>query len=197
MNLYKLKNKDIQKSTEVLTKAFYNYPTFKYILGEKHNQNNMQLVFRFLIKYAILYGEAYASSPEIEGIILFSDYEDYNFNFFRSLRSGGLSLFKLGSGVGKRFDEYEKFSLKIHENLLKEPHQYVILLGVDPEKHGQGFGNKLLLSILNVTEEKGQCCYLETNNDQNVAFYKRFGFRVISEDVAPGNIKQFAMLKDF
>lgn len=198
MNLYELRKKDIQKSAEVLAKAFYDYPTFNYIFGDNPNQEHIELVFRFIIKFALLYGKAYASSPQIEGIILFSEFKEYNFSFFRSLRSGGLSLLKLGSDVGKRFAHYNQFCSKIHNELIKEPHYYVILNGVDPEQQNQGIGGKLLRSMLRIAKEKNQPCYLETHGNEKVDFYKKFGFRVVSEDVIPDtDILQFAMIKKF
>lgn len=197
MDLYELKKKDIQKSAEVLAKAFYEYPTFKYIFEDNSDQEHIKLVFSFIIKYVLLYGKAYASSPQLEGIILFSEFKEYDFSFFRSLRSGGLSLFKLGSDVGKRFANYNQFCTKIHNELVTEPHQYVILNGVDPEQQNQGIGGKLMRSMLRIAKEKNQPCYLETHGNKKVDFYKKFGFRVISEDVIPDtDILQFAMLKE-
>ena len=194
--LYKLKQKDIRKSSEIAAKAFYHYPMFTYILGRKLSDETLKVVGRFIIKYAVLFGEAYATSPEIEGIILFSDSRDYNFSLFRSLRCGALSLAKLGAEAGKRFNDFNTFCHKVHEESIKEPHQYIILLGVDPQKQGQGFGSKMLLPVLKIAEEKKQSCYLETHDEKNVEIYKRFGFEVVSQDVIPGtDIIQYAMLK--
>lgn len=196
-SLYKLEKKDINKGAEILAKAFYDYPMFKHILGEKHNTENMKTVLKFFIKYSVLYGEAYANSSEIEGIILFTDFKDYKFNMIRTLRSGALSLAKLGQGAGKRFNEFDGFSLKKHKESIKDSHQYLILVGVDPEKQGQGFGSKLIRPMLKIAEEKGQPCYLETHSYENVAIYKKYGFEVVSEDIVPGtDITQICMLKD-
>lgn len=196
MELYKIKKNNIQKSSEVLAKAFSKYPTFQYIFGEKPKQKHTSLVFRFIVTYSYLYGQAYASSPQLEGIILFSDYKHYSFSFLRSLRAGGLSLYKLGSDVGKRFANYNQFCKNIHDTLIKQPHQYVFLNGVDPEKQNQGIGKKLMCCMLDITTEKNQPCYLETHGAANVDFYKKFGFTVLSKDVIPDtDIVQYAMLK--
>ncbi|WP_408956272.1 GNAT family N-acetyltransferase [Natroniella sp. ANB-PHB2] len=194
--LYKLEKKDLDQGAEVLVKSFYDYPMFKYILGEKYNEENAKAVFKFLVKYAILYGEAYASSSEVEGVILFSDYKDYNFTLFRSLRAGALSLFKLGTDAGKKFEQFDQFCSKIHERIIKEPHQYLILLGVAPKNQGQGIGSKLMLPFLKVAERKDHPCYLETHKFENIAIYKSYGFEVVSEDMVPGtDIVQWSMLK--
>ena len=195
-DLYKLEKKDIYRSTEIVSKAFLNYPIHKHIFGDKHNMENVKLFSKFLIKYTVLYGDAYASSPDFEGIILFSESNEYNMNFYRSLRCGILSLMKLGKEAGNRFIVYDDFSLKMRKKNISEPHIYLMLMGVAPERQQQGIGSKMLLWVMKAAEEKGQPCYLETHDAINVAIYKKLGFEVVSEDVVPGsNIVQFCMIK--
>lgn len=194
--LQKLEKRDLNKSAKIAARAFYDYPMFKYILGEKHSEDNIKIILKFVIKYCILYGEAYTSSPEMEGIILFSDYNDYNFSLIRSLRSGVLSLLKLGVDTGKRFSDYKQLCQEIHNSCIKEPHQYIIMLCVDPEYQGQGYGKKLLLPVLKAVEKIGKPCYLETHSPENVVIYKKYGFKVFSEDKLPGtDIVHWSMIK--
>lgn len=196
-DLYRLGKQDIDKSVECMAKAFCDYPLFQQILAEKLSHENIKIFLKFLITYSVLYAEAYAYSRENEGIVLFTDFKNYKFNLIRSIRSGILSLMKIGAEEGKRFNEFDRFTLDIHKRLMKENHQYIILIGVDPDKQGLGYGYKLMLPVLKLAEEKGQSCYLETHGEKNVSFYKNLGFRVISEDVLPDtNIIQFAMVKD-
>jgi ribosomal protein S18 acetylase RimI-like enzyme len=196
-NLYRLGKQDIDKCTETMAKAFYDYPMFQHILADKLNHDNIKTFLKFLITYSILYAESYAYSKEKEGIILFTDFKNYKFNMIRSIKSGILPLMKIGSDAGKRFNEFDRFTLEIHKRLMKENHQYIILLGVDPDKQGQGYGRRLMLPVLKLAKEKGQSCYLETHGEKNVFFYNKLGFKVISEDVLPGtDIIQYAMVKE-
>ena len=129
-DLYKLSKKDIERSALVSAKAFYDYPMMQYIFGDKLTLENVITVQRFLITYGVLYGEAYASSPDFEGVMLFTDFRKYNFSLYRSLRCGILSLIKLGgkegADIGKRFNTFDQFSLLKHKELIKEPHQYLM-----------------------------------------------------------------------
>jgi len=196
-DLYKLEKKDVNKSAEIISKAFSEYPMFQNILGDKLNDTNIKIVLKFLIRQAVLYGKAYATSSNMEAIILYSEFKDYNSGLISFLRSGGLSLLKIGADAGMKFNVFNEYSLKTHKENIKVPHQYVILLGVDPNKQGQGFGSRLMQHIIKASEEKGQPCYLETHGNKNVEFYKRLGFKVVSEGNVPGtNIIQFAMLRD-
>ncbi len=196
-HLYRLGKQDIDKSADSMAKAFYDYPMFQHILADQLNHENIKLFLKFLIKYSILYAEAYASSRENEGIILFTDFKNYKFNLVRTLRSGLIPLMKIGSDAGKRFNEFDRFTLETHKRIIKENHQYIILLGVDPNKQGQGFGKKLMMPVLELAKEKGQSCYLETHGENNVSFYNKLGFKVVSEDILPGtDIVQYAMVKE-
>lgn len=196
-NLHRLGKHDIDTCADNIAKAFYDYPMFQHILADKLNHENIKLFLKFLIKYSILYAEAYASSREMEGIILFTDFKNYKFNLIRSIRSGILPLMKIGPDEGKRFNEFDRFTLETHKRIIKENHLYIILIGVDPSKQGQGHGKKMMQHVLKVAKEKGQSCYLETHGEKNVSFYNKLGFKVVSEDILPGtDIVQYAMLKE-
>lgn len=196
-NLYRLEKQDFEKSTDSIAKAFYDYPMFRHILGDKLNQENMKLSLGFMIKYSILYAEAYAISKENEGIILFTEFKNYRFNMIRTIRSGFIPLMKIGSDVGKRFNEFDSFTLKTHKRIMKENHIYIILLGVNPDWQGQGYGRKLMQPVLELAKERGLSCYLETHGEKNVAFYNKLGFKVVSEDILPGtDIIQYSMVKE-
>ncbi|WP_243456486.1 GNAT family N-acetyltransferase [Mobilitalea sibirica] len=194
--LHKLEKKDIEQCADRVAKAFYDYPMFQHILGDRLNHENIKSVLSFLMNFSCLYAKAYTVTQELEEVILFTDYKNYKFSLIRSLRSGGLSLMKMGSDVGQRFNSFDRFTQDIHKNCMKDrEHQYIILLGVNPDKQGQGYGSKLIKHALAVAKEKGQPSYLETHGEKNVAYYKKLGFKVISEDILPGtDILQYAML---
>jgi GNAT superfamily N-acetyltransferase len=79
---------------------------------------------------------------------------------------------------------------------MPEPHDYLFILGVEPEQHGRGLGGALLTALL-ADRTPGLPCYLETFNPLNVPFYERRGFRVAGEGVVPGTaIRLWGMRHD-
>ena len=58
----------------------------------------------------------------------------------------------------------------------REPHWYLALLGVDPRFQRQGVGQALVQAVLSRCDEEGLPAYLETQKEENLAFYGRFGF---------------------
>lgn len=195
-NLYQVKKKDLPQCARVLARAFYDYPMYKYILGEQHSRENIETTTRFFITYAFYYAKVFASSPEIEGVVSFVDYQDYKINLFRFFRCGGLSLARLGPEVGKRYADYDRFYTKVHKQIIKEPHKYIMFIGVDPDKQGQGFGSRLLRPILHLARDKGYPVYLETHSEQNVDIYRNFGFKLAATNPLPNSdVIMYSMLR--
>lgn len=60
-----------------------------------------------------------------------------------------------------------------------EPHWYLALLGVDPRFQRQGVGQALVQPVLARCDEEGLPAYLETQKEENLAFYGRFGFSTL------------------
>ncbi|HEY6078262.1 MAG TPA: GNAT family N-acetyltransferase, partial [Polyangiaceae bacterium] len=65
-----------------------------------------------------------------------------------------------------------------HERLAPEPHFYLFLVGVDPERQGRGLGAQALTPTLQQCDRDGRQAFLETAQPSNVAFYERRGFRI-------------------
>lgn len=72
---------------------------------------------------------------------------------------------------------------KVHPH---EPHWYLGVLGVDPEKQGQGIGTALMQPVLEMCDRDGMPAYLESSKEKNVPLYERNGFRVTQVFDIPG-----------
>jgi GNAT superfamily N-acetyltransferase len=68
-----------------------------------------------------------------------------------------------------------------------EPHWYLQLLATHPDWQRQGLGARLMDVVFQRAAREGLPCYLETETVENVAYYRRHGFRVDAEwDVRDG-----------
>lgn len=63
----------------------------------------------------------------------------------------------------------------------KEPLWYLALLVVDPSVQRAGIGGRLQHSVLDKADETGVDCYLETQNTDNLVYYRRFRYEVVDE----------------
>jgi len=60
----------------------------------------------------------------------------------------------------------------------KETHWYLYLLAADPSRQRSGVGTALLAHELATIDEQGLGSYLETQKEDNLAYYRRFGYEL-------------------
>ncbi len=73
------------------------------------------------------------------------------------------------------------------------PHWYLMSIGVDPFRQGEGLGSLLMEHALPMSDADGTLAYLESSNPRNVPFYQRHGFDVI-EVVQIGDSPTFTLM---
>jgi len=74
---------------------------------------------------------------------------------------------------------------------------YLEVIAVHPSHQGKGLGGALMRSVIAVAKEHP--IFLECTDKQNIAFYERFGFKVVEEiklgDEDMGSITTWLMLR--
>jgi ribosomal protein S18 acetylase RimI-like enzyme len=70
--------------------------------------------------------------------------------------------------------------------LMPEPHWYLSALGVEPERQGTGLGSALVRSGIRRADLEKTPIYLETETEDNVAFYEHLGFETVEAITAVG-----------
>jgi ribosomal protein S18 acetylase RimI-like enzyme len=108
--------------------------------------------------------------------------------------SNGLGAATLGLGHTIRLARLDGAIAGEH---FKEPHWYLFVLGVHPSQQGRGLGGTLVKAHLERAAADGVPAYLETDREDNVRFYGRFGYEVVKQlTLAPlGNLQMWLMLK--
>jgi hypothetical protein len=67
-NLYKLQKKDVRQASMVLADAFRDDPVWKKVFSDARLAQQ-QSVFEVPVRYCLRYGQVYATSENLEGII--------------------------------------------------------------------------------------------------------------------------------
>lgn len=203
-NLYQIKKKDIEKATLVLTKAFHDDPLIQLIYPDLEERKILSpVLWSFMIKDGINYGEVYAPSNKIEGVAKWLPPGKEHMGIWRTIRSGGL---KMGVALAKQRDERRlppreiqritNTITQIHKKLMKEPHWYLANIGVAPENQGKGYGSQLIKPMLERIDKTDYPVFLETNFEGNVGVYEHLGFEIIDEiQIAGTEIINWAMIR--
>lgn len=199
-SLLRLDKSNVQLATEVLVRAFQNYPLLKFYYPDSSSRRKINRYLCSISTYfGIHFGEVYASSPNLEGIAVWLPSECYPMGLWNIIRSVPISeLFGFGISGGLRMSAVGRYVDKLHKRLAPFNHWYLLLLGVDPQFQGRGYASKLLSPMLRRTDQEKLPCYLETNDEADVRIYHHFGFKVIEEGVIPDtSIKNWIMIRDF
>jgi GNAT superfamily N-acetyltransferase len=79
----------------------------------------------------------------------------------------------------------------------KEPHWYLGVLGTRSAAQGKGIGSALLAPVLERCDDEGIPAYLESSKFENLAFYRRHGFKETGEIPLPlGGPTVWSMWRD-
>jgi len=185
-NMYKLQKKDISQAAAVLADAFQHDPIWNKVLAESQIDQKRG-VFEVPIRYCLRYGEVYATSENLEGIITWVPGDLADMTIWRLIRSGaiwpGLKVaVRLASKLGR---VSKPFQADRKENMQDSPFIYLLVLGVASEFQGQGFGGKLLSVLIAESERAGIPLYLETETESNVRWYEKSGFETVKQIKLP------------
>ena len=198
-NLVRLNKSHGKPATEVLSRAFQNYPLLQYYFPDELARKKITHYFlSFAVISGIRYGEIYATSPNLEGVAVWISSDNYPVTFWRLVRSVSISpIFGFGMYGGFRMRRVGEHIDTVHKRLAPFKHWFLQTIGVDPQFQGKGYAGKLLKQMFARIDEEGLPCYLETLDEKNVPLYEHFGFKVIEKSTIPQtSLTNWAMLRE-
>lgn len=183
-----------EQLVQVLTRAFHDDPVFQFLLpDERTREKRLGWLFRSSLRYGLSIGEVYATEAVGGGAIWIGP-ESREFSFRQLLRTGLLAApFRLGWGPFRRLLTLTAVLDEAHKQAMPDRHWYLMVLGVDPTRQGQGLGGQLLQSGLRPVDLAQLPCYLETFEEANLPFYETHGFRVVSQRQVPHGPRFWSM----
>jgi ribosomal protein S18 acetylase RimI-like enzyme len=176
------------QAAEMLARAFREDPIYTALFSDPDElHRSTRSLWRGVLKYCLMFGEVY-TTPDVKGAAAWVC-PGNDMNLWRTIRSGFAMMRAVApwsrDARGRLLNTLGPLDA-IHKQVVQEPHWYLWVLGVDPGAQGQGIGGKLVAPVLDRADRDGTPCYLETETEWNVAFYRRRGFEVVHEAVVPG-----------
>ncbi|MGE3856533.1 MAG: GNAT family N-acetyltransferase [Dehalococcoidia bacterium] len=168
----------------LMTRAFDDDPLMRFLV--KADARREERLRRFmdagLMKLTFPYGETYITNAE-DGAALWNPPGGRPHGLLADLRLLPTMIQVCGlDGVGRAMGAFSAVE-KLHP---KEPHYYLLGIGVDPSRQGRGVGSSLLAPMAERCDREGMPAYLESSKERNVPLYERFGFRVLDRVELPG-----------
>ena len=181
METIKLDLQQKNKATDVLVAAFFNYPMFElYFPDLTKRKKVMTWYLGKVMNCALRYGEVY-TTPDLSGVVFTLPPGHTKISQWEYIQQGFLPApFFLGVPDFIRSQRCEAFVSNEHEKLMKNrAHYYLWGLVVDPSRKKQGVGAALLTQVIEKADAENMPIYLETHDENNVAYYQRMGFQLV------------------
>ena len=180
---YKISKSDVKYLSKLFERVFFNWSLAVALEPDDEIRRTKGRYFYAIpIKHMIKYGEAYASSPKMEGVAMWVHSDNSEMTTWQMIKYGALkAMYKIGIKTMNNTDISLDFLAKTQAEIIEEPHYHFTWLGVEPSLQKKGIGTELILAMLNQFSKEKVKCFLDTQDEQNVAYYEKFGFRLIKE----------------
>ncbi|MZR64124.1 GNAT family N-acetyltransferase [Alcanivorax sp. DP30] len=182
----------------MLSRAFDRDPLFMHFFpDDAKREKQSYYTFRFMLRHTSLKGELVTSSESEDGAALWIPSDAMQHTTMDMLRLGLFpALFSQGiPSILRQLAAVEDMQ-SMHRAIISEPHYYLSVFGVNPDKQGKGVGSSILRPTLERFDKEGIPAYLDTHNPDNVSLYLRFGFEIAHHGYLPGGaVMHWAMLR--
>jgi GNAT superfamily N-acetyltransferase len=187
--IVRLQESLIQRASEAMARAFFKDPLCVYMFPDEEERARLTPShFSAFLRYAHLFGEIYTTSATPDATAAWLPPGESKMSAERIEQSGLNKLPEvLGAEALRRFEAVSDYIERLHPQEVPEPHWYLALIAVDTPRQGQGLGGALLKLILDRADRDRVPAYLWTVQPKNVPFYKRYGFRVVTEAAEPSS----------
>ncbi len=179
--LFKIQKRDLKNAVDVLTDAFSKESMWKEVFtDEEKNRILTEVMVRFCLKY----GSVYATSENFEGIMALAPH-DKEMTTWTIVRSGAFFLSMKIADEAKKMEVLNSAVEEAKKSLNLGSHIHLLMMGVSQEFQGKGFGGKLLRALIEKAEAEKKLIYLETQKENNVKLYEKYGFSVKKKIILP------------
>lgn len=176
------------QAADLLTRAFQDDPAYTHIFPDPAERTrSLRSLWDGLLTVTLRYGQV-LTTPDLHGVACWMPPGDGGNFLWQSLRTGFAlqrPVFSFSGAARKRFLDVIGYLEQVRKQAMPWPHWYLWALGVDPPHQGRGVGSALLQPILTQADAAGLPCYLETETERNVTFYRRHGFEVATAGPDP------------
>ncbi len=180
----RLQRDQISEAGTVLARAFHTNPGMVWMLpDERSRPRKLAWFMRAAAKIGDKSGEVYTTPAGVDGAAIWLPPGKTTLSLGQLMSAGvlagplhwGIRPFLKFMNVLNRFEH-------LHKEAMPDDHWYLMVIGVDPPRQGQGIGSALIAPVLRKADAARLPCYLETDKPEDVVFYEKHGFTVVVKD---------------
>ncbi len=193
-----LQEKNTKEVTEVLSRAFYDYPVMGYVLGNKYNYNErLYKLVGFFVAARVLRNEPMVGIYSEKNILAAAAIVTLPGDTpapYKLIKHRKKLWQQLGIEEQKRYKNYGDVASSL---MPKEPHHHLNMIGVIPEYKGNGLSLKLINEVEKLVTSHPESTGLSLNTESvsNVKLYTHLGFNEIGHARVDDNLETWAFFK--
>lgn len=160
-----------------LAASHAEYPAFCSVFPDRHRRARALLpFFTATVKDAINFGVVHAAfdGSTVLGAAVWLPPGGFPWSARRQAVAVPEFL-RVLAAYPSRFPTFIRYGVAAQHAHPSDDHWYLVALGVRPGAQRTGLGTQLLAPVLQRAGQDKTCCYLETSDPSNVAFYERLG----------------------
>lgn len=182
-----LKREQIKEAGRVLARAFHTNPMFVWALPDESTRpRKLKWFMEMGTRAGDKYGEVHTTPDDLEGAAVWLPPGKTTLSLMQLVNAGFLAApVAWGIGPFMKFMKVMNRLEHLHKETMPGEHWYLMILGVDPPRQGQGVGSALIQPGLRKADASGLPCYLETDKPEDVTFYEKHGFAVVVKEQFP------------
>ena len=171
-----VQEEDIGALALALARAFHDDPVTRWVYaGEPRRPQWSERFFRWQLQRLRSQDVSWTTADGAGGAALWALPDRWRESVRETLSLARLTL----PGVLPRLPRVLRGLGQVEVRHPSERHLYLAVLGVDPDRQGQGVGSALIQPGLDLCDGERLPAFLETGKEVNLAFYGRHGFRVV------------------
>jgi len=157
----------IRSLAGLLSRVLRDEPHFRYMVPDPHERRRILSWFfnSVAIPTSLFHGEVYTTADLQAGVLWIRPESAGTFQ--RMLCTAVPAM----SHVGRQME-------KVFFQLARQPHWYLVSLGVESSKNLEVTGRALLEPVLFRADLEERPCYVESFHEGNLRFYESLGFRI-------------------
>jgi ribosomal protein S18 acetylase RimI-like enzyme len=194
MEVVRLEDSRLGEASDVLARAFVDDPAWVWLIPDAEKRRQV-LPWLFRVGFDVTAADVWTTAGVIRGAARWLPPGRPPMRVGPTLKALVTTPFRLGSAIAP-FLAYGRAVESLRAEAMPGPHWYLAGIGVDPSAQRRGIGTALLEPGLVAAVRAGLPAVLLTNNEANLSFYERHGFRIVRKDETPkGGPQAWAMVK--
>jgi ribosomal protein S18 acetylase RimI-like enzyme len=192
--LYRIKKQNLQEAVTVLDSAFSKDSMWKEVFDDEEKN---RILTEVMVRFCLTYGNVVSTSDKLEGVMAIAPYGK-DMNMVSIIRSGAFFLSMKIGNESKKFKVLSDAVEEAKKSLHLDPYIHLLIMCVSQDYQGKGLGGKLVRAIIQKSESENKPIYLETQKEDNIHFYEKYGFTVKKKIILPEpfNLPMWLMLRD-